>query len=79
MYINCSLTRLGKVEKVVLTRTRDHGWDVALHVDCGLPDGELMVLSRTSQTHMFHLIQTQVTIRKLLDALADLESADSTV
>lgn len=60
---------------MVLTRTKAGDWDVALHVDCGDPDNP-MVLSRTSQTHMFFLPETQGKITAILQALEWLDTVD---
>jgi hypothetical protein len=70
IFVNCSLTKIGKVQRVILTRTDSGEWDVSLYVDCGSPD--LMVLSRMSQTHMFFLPETQAKIKSLISVLHEL-------
>lgn len=74
MYVNCSLTRIGKVEQVILSRTASGEWDVALHVECG---GQHMVLSRTSQTHMFFLPETQAKIKSLFSVMQEFDDEET--
>lgn len=71
MYVNCSLSRMGRVESIQIWRTIDGGWDISFAVDCDMD--ELMHISRVSQTHMFHQPQTQAIVARVLAALEDLE------
>lgn len=73
MYVNCSATRLGEVQRVVISKTLDGKWDIAFEVDCGDPENT-MLISRFSQTHIFFNPATQKVVASLLAAIEQLSA-----